>query len=101
MGPESGDGPNNENIEEGFFRLKIVGKDHGGNKAMMSLQYPGDAGNKATVCFLCESALALAKDIERLPEHSGFLTPVIAFDGVLFERLIAAELQISCETMEK
>ena len=72
-----------------------------GNKAVMTMQYPGDAGNKATVCFLCESALALLLDSNRLPEYSGFLTPVIAFDGVLFERMVAAELQMTCEPIER
>lgn len=97
LGPKSGDGPSEDNIKNGFFKLKIIGKDEKGNRAAMTLQYQGDAGNKATTCFLCECALALVLDKTRLPKYSGFLTPTIAFDGVLFERLLAAQLQVSCE----
>ncbi|MCH2021230.1 MAG: saccharopine dehydrogenase NADP-binding domain-containing protein [Saprospiraceae bacterium] len=99
MGPKSGDGPSQENIEEGFFKLRIIGKDTDGNRALMTMQYPGDAGNKATVCFLCESALGLLLNHEQIPNYSGFLTPTIAFDSVLFERMIETELQINCETI--
>jgi len=98
FGPKSGQGPTKENIEEGFFKLRIIGEDENGNKAMMTMQYQGDAGNKATTCFLCECALGLILNQERLPAYSGFLTPTIAFGGVLFERLLAADLQMSCET---
>lgn len=97
FGPKSGDGPSEENIQNGFFKLKIIGKDERGNRAAMTLQYQGDAGNKATTCFLCECALALVLDKNRLPHYYGFLTPTIAFDSVLFERLLAANLQVSCE----
>lgn len=99
LGPSSGEGPKEENIEEGFFKLRIVGEDNKGNRAMMTLKYNGDAGNKATVCFLCECALALSLDVERLPAYSGFLTPTIALGSVLLERLINAGLEISCETI--
>lgn len=100
MGPKSGDGPSEKDIEEGFFKLKIIGTDKQHNRAIMTMQYPGDAGNKATTCFLCECALSLILDKERLPKQVGFLTPMIAFDGVLFERLVTAGLQISCETFK-
>ena len=78
--------------------MRIVGDDNKGNRAIMTMQYPGDAGNKATTCFLCECALALIENKDRLPQYSGFLTPTIAFGGLLFERLIAAGLQMTCET---
>jgi short subunit dehydrogenase-like uncharacterized protein len=98
-GPKSGDGPSEQNIEEGFFKLKMIGKDPNGNRAMMTLQYPGDAGNKATVCFLCESALALACNFDSLPNYTGFLTPSLAFGHVLLERLTKAGLKTSCSTL--
>lgn len=101
MGPKSGDGPSEKEIEEGFFKLKIMGTDNQGNRAIMTMEYAGDAGNKATTCFLSEAALALILDKNRLPQYAGFLTPSIAFDGVLFERLIAAGLQISCEVYKE
>ena len=99
LGPSSGEGPKEKDIEEGFFKLRIVGEDNKGNRAMMTLKYNGDAGNKATICFLCECALGLSLDKERLPAYSGFLTPSIALGSVLLERLIVAGLEISCETI--
>jgi len=99
MGPKAGEGPSKENINEGFFKLRIVGTDNKGNKAMMTMQYPGDAGNKATTCFLCECALALSVNAAELPQRSGFLTPSIALGNTLFERLNAAELDINCTSL--
>ena len=77
----------------------MIGRDPAENKAMMTLQYPGDAGNKATVCFLCESALALACDLDKLPNYTGFLTPSLAFGSILFERLMLAGLSATCTTL--
>jgi short subunit dehydrogenase-like uncharacterized protein len=99
FGPSAGEGPKETEIEEGFFKLRIVGADKNGNRGMMTLQYKGDAGNKATTCFLCECALALSLDKDRLPAYSGFLTPSIALGSVLLERLIVAGLEIGCETL--
>lgn len=98
-GPKSGEGPSETNIEEGFFKVRMIGRDPAENKAMMTLQYPGDAGNKATVCFLCESALALACDLDKLPNYTGFLTPSLAFGSILFERLMLAGLSTTCTTL--
>lgn len=99
IGPKSGQGPSQENIEEGFFKLRIIGTDAQNNRAMMTMQYAGDAGNKATICFLCESALALSINQQQLPNYSGFLTPTVALGSVLFERLVAANVQMTCETI--
>ncbi|BDS14728.1 saccharopine dehydrogenase family protein [Aureispira anguillae] len=99
LGPQSGEGPNQEAIENGFFKLRIIGNDNKGNRAIMTMNYQGDAGNKATTCFICECALALSLDHKQLPNYTGFLTPTIALGSILFERLIAADLQISCETI--
>jgi len=99
LGPSAGEGPKENDIEEGFFKLRIVGEDQKGNRAMMTLKYNGDAGNKATTCFLCECALGLSLDKERLPAYSGFLTPSVALGSILLERLLVAGLEISCETI--
>lgn len=98
-GPKAGEGPNDLSIEEGFFKLKIIGQDAQGNRAMMTMSYQGDAGNKATTCFLCEAALALTLDSKLLPNYTGFLTPTIALGTVLFKRLAAAELEMSCQAI--
>lgn len=100
FGPDAGEGPSEDDREEGFFRLRMFGKTSSGQQAMMQLQYPGDAGNKATVCFLCESALALCLQLDELPDRKGFLTPQMAFGDVLVARLKAAGLELTCETVQ-
>lgn len=97
LGPKTGEGPSEDNIENGFFKLEVLAEDNSSNKARFIMKFNGDAGNKATVCFLCESALALLLDKNKLPERYGFLTPTIALDHVLLERLINESVYIHCE----
>ncbi|MGH1335677.1 MAG: saccharopine dehydrogenase family protein [Aureispira sp.] len=87
MGPESGQGPSEEDIEKGFFKMCQIGQTTSGQNVQMTFSYPGDAGNKATICFLCESAFCLLLEEERLPKRTGFLTPSLAFGVTLEERL--------------
>jgi len=100
LGPKSNEGPSKEEREKGFFRLKIIGEDAQQHRAMTTLSFQGDAGNKATVTFLSECALALAQDEEKLPNYSGFLTPTVGLGDVLLERLKAAGLAIDCQTLD-
>ncbi len=100
MGPKSNEGPSEDQIENGFFRLKIFGEDTKGNKAKMTMQFQGDAGNKATVMFLCESALALVENTGELPDYNGFLTPAVALGELLQKRLEKAGLAIHCEAVK-
>ena len=53
----------------------------------MLLSGEGDPANRITVKCLCESALALACDTERLPRRAGVLTPTTGLGEVLLERL--------------
>ncbi len=99
MGPDSGQGPSEEDIEEGFFKVRQIGQTTAGKRVQMTLSYPGDAGNKATICFLCESALSLLVDAERLPNRKGFLTPSLAFGEVLEERLRKAATKMELVTL--
>jgi short subunit dehydrogenase-like uncharacterized protein len=50
----------------------------------------GDPGNRATVKFLCESALSLALNMDELPgglQRGGILTPATGLGDVLAQRL--------------
>jgi len=61
------------------------------------IRHAGDPGNRATVKFLCEAALALALDAERLPGGSmrgGVLTPATGLGHVLADRLRRAGVTI-------
>lgn len=87
LGPEPGQGPSEEAMARGWFRCRLLGVAADGRKALGEVSGQGDPGNRATVTFLCEAALALVRDREALPDRAGILTPATAFDGVLAERL--------------
>jgi short subunit dehydrogenase-like uncharacterized protein len=64
----------------------------------------GDPGNRATVKFVCESALGLAVDFDRLPggtTRGGILTPATGLGDVLVERLKQAGMRLEVEMMPK
>lgn len=87
LAPSPGEGPSEEAMARGWFRVRLLGEAQDGRRALGEVSYPGDAGNRATVLMLCESALALALDHERLPPGGGLLTPSTAMGPVLLERL--------------
>ena len=59
-------------------------------------------GTFATVKFVCESALCLAVDFDRLPggaARGGILTPATGLGDVLVERLRQAGMELKVEMM--
>lgn len=92
--PAPGEGPTEEQIEQGFFKLLATGKDEQGSSVSLKISYPGDPGNKATVFFLCETALFLAESNPLQTEYSGFLSPVTVFGNTLVDRLKSKGLMI-------
>lgn len=99
VGPKAGEGPSQEAMDKGYFKIQLIGTNEEGVQVRSSLSYPGDPGNKATTCFLSECALALCLDADKLPNYKGFLTPSIAFGQVLVDRLRAAGAEITAERM--
>lgn len=100
IGPKTNEGPTEEQIENGFFRLKIFGKDEDQNQALMTMQFQGDAGNKATVNFLCQCAFLMLDDEIESNSQAGFLTPTAAFGSRLYDQLTANGLAIKCEVVK-
>ena len=90
LGPKPGQGPSEEDMDQGFTRTRYLGVTEDGHKIRGEMSYAGDAGNRMTVLALCECALALATQLEDLPDRGGVLTPATAFEGLLLERLRAA-----------
>ncbi len=60
IAPAPGDGPSEETMDNGFYECRLVGTADDGTKAWARIAGKGDPGNRATVTFVCESALALA-----------------------------------------
>ncbi|WP_404783723.1 saccharopine dehydrogenase family protein [Altericista sp. CCNU0014] len=88
--PQPGSGPSEQTMNEGWFRCELLGTASDGRKVKGSVCDRGDPGNRATVKFLCESALSLALNEGELPgglERGGILTPATGLGDVLVERL--------------
>lgn len=87
LGPAPGEGPSEEDMDQGYTRTRYVGEATDGRKVRGEMSYGGDAGNRMTVLALCECALALATQLDDMPDRGGILTPATAFEGVLLSRL--------------
>ena len=87
ISPAPGTGPAEAEMDSGWFRCHFFGRSKDGNTARAVLAGAGDPANRITVKCLCESALALACDTDRLPEGGGVLTPAMAMGDVLLDRL--------------
>ena len=88
--PAPGQGPSEKTMNEGWFRCDLVGTTSDGRKVKGLIRDQGDPGNRATVKFLCESALCLALNSDELAgghQRGGILTPATALGDVLAERL--------------
>lgn len=94
LGPKPGEGPSEETMNNGFSKSRFFGLGSAGTLVESEVSGQGDPGNRITVRFLCESALALAVDEARLPKGGGFLTPATAFGPVLIDRMRARGMHL-------
>ena len=92
-----GAGPSSATMDRGFFRTDLVATGEDGRTMRATIAHQGDPGNRATVRFLSESALALAVDGDSLPAGGGVLTPATALGEVLVRRLRAAGVELTVE----
>ncbi len=95
--PQPGSGPSEKTMNEGWFRCELLGFASDGCKVRLLVCDRGDPGNRATVKFLCESALCLVLDEDKLPggqQRGGILTPATGLGDVLAERLCKAGMTI-------
>lgn len=98
--PQPGSGPSEKTMNEGWFRCELLGLTSDGRKVRGAIADQGDPGNRATVKFLCESALCLALNEDLLPggrQRGGILTPATGLGDVLVERLRKAGMTIQVE----
>lgn len=88
--PQPGTGPTPEIMDQGWFRGELLGTASNGQRYRGLICDRGDPGNRATVKFLCESALSLVLNQEALPggpHRGGILTPATGLGEVLAQRL--------------
>lgn len=96
--PKPGTGPSAKTMDSGWFRCDLVGQSRDGHRVHGRIQDQGDPGNRATVKFLCESALCLALSLDALPggrSRGGILTPATGLGNVLAARLQDAGMSIA------
>jgi short subunit dehydrogenase-like uncharacterized protein len=96
--PQPGSGPSEQTMNEGWFSCELVGTAVDGRKVRGLIRDQGDPGNRATVKFVCESALSLALQMDELPggqARGGILTPATGLGDVLAERLRRAGMTVT------
>lgn len=95
--PKPGTGPSERAMDTGWFRCDLLGWSDNGQRVRGLIRHQGDPGNRATVRFVCESALCLALDADALPggrERGGVLTPATGLGDALVDRLRRADVTI-------
>ena len=101
--PQPGSGPSEQTMEQGWFACELVGRAIDGRKVRGLIRDQGDPGNRATVKFVCESALALALQADELTggqARGGILTPATGLGDVLAERLRRAGMTVEVSSYE-
>lgn len=88
--PAPGQGPSQEEIDTGYFEMRIVAKTESGRRLAGRVAGYKDPGYGETAKMIAETAMCLAKDAERLEPRYGVLTPASAMGMRLVERLRAA-----------
>jgi short subunit dehydrogenase-like uncharacterized protein len=95
--PKPGTGPSLQKMNNGWFTCDLLAFAKDGRRLRGMIRHVGDPGNRATVKFVCEAALALALDADRLPggaRRGGVLTPATGLGQVLADRLSRAGVTI-------
>tara|TARA_B100000579_G_scaffold422706_1_gene425007 strand:- start:1099 stop:2292 length:1194 start_codon:yes stop_codon:yes gene_type:complete len=87
--PSPGTGPSEKVQNEGWFESIFIVEDEDNNKFKFRVFGEGDPGYKSTARFICESALSIALDKEKLSKKisGGVLTTASGLGDVLIERL--------------
>ncbi|MDX2243121.1 MAG: saccharopine dehydrogenase NADP-binding domain-containing protein [Leptolyngbyaceae cyanobacterium bins.302] len=95
--PQPGSGPSEQTMNNGWFSCELVATTMDGRKIHGLIKDQGDPGNRATVKFVCESALSLALQVDALPggqTRGGILTPATGLGEVLIARLRQAGMTL-------
>jgi short subunit dehydrogenase-like uncharacterized protein len=88
--PQPGEGPSPERREHGHWKVRFIARSGAEHVEYVVADPHGDPGYASTSKMLGESALCLAYD--PLTSPGGVLTPSVAMNGALVDRLRAAGL---------
>jgi len=87
---QSGDGPSAEKRARSWFKVTFLAR--AGATEVMTRVSGGDPGYDETAKMLAETAMAMALD-SGYPKRTGVVTPVMALEDRLIERLQAAQMK--------
>ncbi|MCA9577693.1 MAG: saccharopine dehydrogenase NADP-binding domain-containing protein [Polyangiales bacterium] len=85
-----GEGPSESERAQSWFNVRFIAE--GGGQRVVTEVAGGDPGYDETSKMIAESALCLVLDRDRLPPHTGVITPAMAMGNALIERLRAQGL---------
>lgn len=85
--PKPGEGPSDEAMARGRFRMDITAETTSGARYLTTVSAPYDPGYSGTAIMLGQAALALVNDTASLPDRVGVLTPSSGIGMPLIERL--------------
>lgn len=92
-----GEGPSEEVRTNGWFRVTFLAKTP--TRSIVTRVSGGEPGYAETSKMVAECALCLVQDHAKLPHRSGVLTPAMAFEDRLVERLVERGLRF--EVLDK
>jgi short subunit dehydrogenase-like uncharacterized protein len=87
--PKPGAGPSREERETGFYDVLFIGETKDGRRLRASVKGDKDPGYGSTSKMIAQSALCLARDMDRNQTPGGVWTPGAALGLKLVERLEA------------
>jgi short subunit dehydrogenase-like uncharacterized protein len=87
----SGEGPSVEERGRAWFQVTFRGT--ASSRRVVTRVSGGDPGYSETAKMISESALCLAFDRDKLPPHTGVLTPAVAMGDLLIGRLERAGIR--------
>lgn len=87
----SGEGPSLEERSRAWFQVTFRGQ--ASSRQVVTRVSGGDPGYAETSKMASESALCLALDRDRLPVHTGVITPAVAMGDLLIQRLQQAGIR--------
>jgi short subunit dehydrogenase-like uncharacterized protein len=88
--PQPGEGPSEQSRAQGHWKTRYIAEPGGDHQIYVAGDRAGDPGYASTAKMLGESALCLALD--ELTAPGGCLTPSVAMNGKLLDRLRRAGL---------
>ena len=85
--PKPGEGPSKSKMQNGFFKLKLIGSINKIQKNSVTVLGDSDPGYSATAKMLTESAICTLLNQNKIPKQYGVLTPASGIGLALIERL--------------